>query len=520
MKKIFISIILIIKICSLIAQSNSEFTIYPNGLIYSEATMSKLEHIVDSLNLKYKSCDKNPQYNTLPTVRASIIQLNASKDSIKKAYSYLTNGIDLDKFIKYFPTTEVNKDLKLYINHYTNSKKEDKTEFWTIPGDYYLWNEVFETKTTPQLKKYVMGLWYPEIHKYNAERLSAIILLESPKSQIIPQEYAQMIQYGDCLIDTSASLYLNNTSMDIEDFSDTSNISKDDKDKVDLFLELFAKYPVRPYYYNYLEDYIKKYKIKDIYSVEDSLFKQSSYYEKYEADLASWQRESKLYLEKVQERPNFELLKNNSFEASIRTGYKSNDLDSWMYLLGDKKATLSLKRSYQVWGRCSLDQSPRYHLQEIALLSAETANWESFLKAHLDVMNDKVNRASDGSYAWAKRETYIKELEDLGLDIPKLLIGTCLRFDRPAKNHYFGKVHRIGRALAETKYQQEVESILLGMIQDSRLDDFNRYICYFIFNNYISYLRDAEKKKLTKQMLERASKTLPSYIQEGLKKID
>ncbi len=48
---------------SLLAYSQEvEFKIHNNGLIYDEPTMARLGVIVDSLNLKFRSCDLSHPY--------------------------------------------------------------------------------------------------------------------------------------------------------------------------------------------------------------------------------------------------------------------------------------------------------------------------------------------------------------------------------------------------------------------------------------------------------------------------
>jgi hypothetical protein len=59
---------------------------------------------------------------------------------------------------------------------------------------------------------------------------------------------------------------------------------------------------------------------------------------------------------------------------------------------------------------------------------------------------------------------------------------------KPAKNHYFGNISRIGRALAETRYAQQVEDLLFKMVQYPQLDDFNRYLCFYLFSNYVKII--------------------------------
>jgi len=77
-----------------------------------------------------------------------------------------------------------------------------------------------------------------------------------------------------------------------------------------------------------------------------------------------------------------------------------------------------------------MDSSPRYHELSIAELAEETVNWEIFLRSHLDIMNDNFNRMSDGSYAWAGRKTYIKELEILYINVLDLVLGISIRIEK------------------------------------------------------------------------------------------
>ncbi len=190
---------------------------------------------------------------------------------------------------------------------------------------------------------------------------------------------------------------------------------------------------------------------------------------------------------------------------------------NWQKLSKQKKEKLlNEMRSTQVIGYCSMDSRPREHAVNIALLAAETANWEVFLKAHLDIMNDRFDRASDGSYAWGTRQTYIKELEELNINVPDLIFGISLRIENPAQNHYYGSIGRIGRALSETKYKDNIEQRMLSMIEDEELDDFNRVIAYFLFSNYIHYLEDnQQEEKLA--LLRNSVKKLPDYISAQIK---
>jgi hypothetical protein len=159
-----------------------------------------------------------------------------------------------------------------------------------------------------------------------------------------------------------------------------------------------------------------------------------------------------------------------------------------------------------------MDQAPRWHAQEIALLAAETTNWHIFLRSHLDIMNDRMDRVSDGSWAWKDRKTYIKEIEVLDINLPDLIIGISLRIENPAANHYFSSIGRTGRALAESKDREIFEKEMLLMIADKELDDYNRILMYFLFDNYNYFLTDKAIQKANLDKLRVAVAELPAYL--------
>lgn len=174
-------------------------------------------------------------------------------------------------------------------------------------------------------------------------------------------------------------------------------------------------------------------------------------------------------------------------------------------------------RSTRVIGGCSMDSRPREHAVNIAMLSAETQNWEIFLRAHLDVMNDRFERVSDGSYAWGERKTYIKELEELNINVLDLIIGISLRVENPSNNHYYGSIRRIGRALSETNNKVEVEKQLFAMLRNNELDLYNRALTFYIIDNYIYNLTDEKEKLKLKTELKESIKTLPKGLSEKIK---
>ena len=147
------------------------------------------------------------------------------------------------------------------------------------------------------------------------------------------------------------------------------------------------------------------------------------------------------------------------------------------------------------------------------MLSAETAQWDIFLRSHLDIMNDNFERMSDGSYAWGGRKTYLKELEELDIAATDLLLGTALRVENVDDNHYFGSIGRVGRALADTEDKDALEHRLVTMIADDKLDPFNRLLMSFMLSHYVANLDDEARKESAKGKLELAVKDLPEILQ-------
>lgn len=192
---------------------------------------------------------------------------------------------------------------------------------------------------------------------------------------------------------------------------------------------------------------------------------------------------------------------------------------NWQDLPRKKQEELLEKmRSTIIYGQCSMDGSPRQHAMNIALLAAETQRWEIFLKAHLDIMNDNFPRMSDGSYAWGARKTYIKELEELNINVIDLLLGICFSFENPAAEHYFADIARIGRALSESSKREEFENVMLTIIKDEQLDLINRIRIYFLFKNYVSHLDDESEKEAGYLKLEEAIAYLPFDLKDSHKR--
>ncbi|MBS1564330.1 MAG: hypothetical protein JST39_08060 [Bacteroidetes bacterium] len=177
-----------------------------------------------------------------------------------------------------------------------------------------------------------------------------------------------------------------------------------------------------------------------------------------------------------------------------------------------KQLALEMKRRRIVVGACSRDDRPRVYMTEIARLAADVADWPVFLRAHLNIMNDRTTSMFSSNYAQAKRKTYLKEIEMLDINVQDMLLGTSLSISNPSGYHYYGSPNRIGRAFAETQDSAFLEKRVLAAIQDGQLDEYNRYIMQCIFLEYIYYLPDCEHRLRCLEKLEAAQKSFPAYL--------
>ena len=139
--KINISIILLILFNYSGVAQNTEFKIYDNGLIYSDNTMTKLKYIVDSLNLKFKVCDKDKIYHSEKTAIVNYLKLESERaGDLKKD---IENGMNFNKVLAKYP--EANKRQNLILTklfHHNSYSKKDIIYYSTFETEsdhnYYL----------------------------------------------------------------------------------------------------------------------------------------------------------------------------------------------------------------------------------------------------------------------------------------------------------------------------------------------------------------------------------------------
>ncbi|MBT1695996.1 hypothetical protein KK083_03850 [Fulvivirgaceae bacterium PWU4] len=466
------------------AQS-TEFTIHSNGLIYNEQTMNRLSHIVDSMHIRFRNCEPH-EYKALAQGPATYFHLNTNLSQAREA---IDNNITPEAFLTRFPEATMEKLPWIAKDGYRDYEDVRFVQYFSMPLQN---DEEFELDIPYHSSQDKIKGW---VYQQDDDGLSALYL--DLEEQPLPFSYAHLVQYVDCMIDSTATLYLTRAS-------DMDHEQQDQGTKASEFLSFANNFEGMPKEPDYDWDKERESRVK---------------YRKYQKQYEEWDQKRLQALDlKMKADPVHLGLLRSAVQEAI-SGRRANPaLEFYVERYLSPVQALQMKRLRRVMGLCSMDRAPRLHAVSICRLAAETAQWDIFLRAHLDIMNDNFSRATDGSYAWAGRGTYLKELEALNIQATDLLLGTCLLASNTGDNHYYGDIGRIGRALAETGNKTALENRLLSMIQDPTLDRYNRLRMAYLFDNYNYHLKDEGRKKNNIENFLKAVDSLPDKIGASFRK--
>ena len=186
----------------------TEFDNSNNGLIYPDSTIKKLKFIVDSLNLKFKVCDLNRVYHSKLQAKANFVSLEKGK--IKEAKQDMESNISFEDFIRKYPNADIEKELLVVKFRYKNYDDKDIVEFSSVELNDKHSHELEFEKKSDNYDKPLKGKWiYKYYNKtdYSGESIDAFYFTEELSQQPMPVVYAKMIQYSDCLVDTSTQIF-------------------------------------------------------------------------------------------------------------------------------------------------------------------------------------------------------------------------------------------------------------------------------------------------------------------------
>ena len=457
---------------------DTEFTIHDNGLIYDEQTMSRLGYIVDSLNLRFKSCEPK-QYYSLAQGFATRVEV---KKEIQQARQAMNSNMPLNEFLERFRVADKRREW-IVKYRYTDYRDKKILEYAGLPlrDDHRLSIELADRASNDKSQGWIF-------EEYNGNLVG--LYLEDVRPRPIPGQYGQLIQYVDCMIDTTAEIYLTEKKE-----REPHRLPPDSK--ITQYLKLTTDFKGEP----------------GMPEIDwDSPFAEAQY-NKFVREHQQWNNARLAWLDDKMQKGHYnKSLLMDAYREAAENGIGDEALEFYVERYLSPSEALKLKRLRKPVGYCSQDRTPRLHAQSICRLAAETTQWDIFLRAHLDIMNDNFERQTDGSYAWAGRGTYLRELEELDINAIDLLIGTSLRASGVSDNHYFGDIGRVGRALSETSQKDELERRLLSMVEDGRLDLYNRLLIAYVFDNYNHHLQDEPRKKNNAIRFKNALSTLPDGI--------
>ncbi len=478
-----------------------EFTVHSNGLIYSDTTMRQLAFIVDSLNLKFKVCDPNQTYYSPYQATGHYITLR--EGDIQAAVEDIRKSISVEDFLGKYPACIINRDELILKKHDTDNPKYS-VEFESVPlgKNQYYGHRIRISNNAELYNRNLQNTWVYSHYPGNAntqESVQAFYFTSEFVARPLPEYCARMVQYVDCMVDTTTQIF---REVDRESVASEDSLQWQNQQA---FLDYVHTRTKKPVYEG--RDY-------DESASEETRKEIEKEFDDFYARLMQWDslRISLIDSLLVQDEKFQSLLDKAVAEALAFQASVDDEFEEYTWRYHSAKAALELKRHRRVRGMCSQDQRPRIHAMNIAILSAETVNWPVFLRAHLDIMNDRFTRMSDGSYAQATRKTYIRELEELDINVPDLLLGTALLVDNPSGNHYYGNIARLGRALAETQFAAEIENNMIKIIEDSSVDDYNRIRIYYLFMNYTYYRKENSGKQPDISRLKQAVQKLPKYL--------
>jgi hypothetical protein len=458
--------------------NRGEFADQPNGLMYADSSMKKLSHMVDSLNLRFKVCDLSRTYYSNVQGTLWRVEFQDSADDLRALREDLDDNKPLDELLKKYKSRLSHVDTNLFAIEIPYREKGHEVLYLTgapnggYSEDYPL--SGINKKLAPRKWEY---LFDPKAQYTPENSVTAYFLPQALVQQPIPAEYAGYIQYVDCMIDTSTLVFLSKKSA--YRFTAESVQIK----KLNAYLNQKMKMARKKNDYTY--DYITPDKVE---------FARA----------------------KLMDDHDFRQLLEVTIDSCTEDESGDDGVDALAAACISKSKALELKRHRIVVGACSQDESPRLHARDIAMLAAETNSWDIFLRAHLDIMNDRFERMSDGSYAYGGRKTYLKELEELRLDVVDLILGLSLRAANLPDNHYEGTVWRLGWAMSESKDKDLFEKKAIRMLKDDRLDAFNRGLIFILLASYFHHLDDAHAAEQKIDSLQDQANEFPEYLKTAI----
>jgi hypothetical protein len=452
-----------------------DFKLCDNGLVYDSATMVKLKKVIDSLHLR---CETSPpkQFRSLDQGYGDYIDTFADS---AEAHEVMAHPMTIEKLQKMFPSAKVLRNVwiaKERMNLF--GEKTIRYASNIAPA----WLRVPDVAIHDKSTGWVFSYHYPFLRGIYLKKLT---------SMQIPAEYATLIRYVDCIIDTTTTIFSPADTPRLDAIPDSLS-------KIKEYVDLVSDFEPAPE------------ETKESADEEERRRR----WDEYAAAVEGWYNRRLAALDRKMQNPvNMKLLDDAVAEAITHRHDFSLDEYAVRYLSPER--ALSLERSSRPLRTCGADMWPTRYTREICKLAVRANQWEIFLRAHLDVMNDHFYQYEPSDTS-TRRKTYVRELDQMGVNSMKLSIGACLSSRDVNIVHYQGSTAVMARGLTESANQTSAVTLLLAMIEDKRLDLYNRTAMaqLLIFYNRESMKTPAYQRNL--EGINRAIATLPEMVQKSL----
>lgn len=465
------------------------YNIYAQNVIVNNNDIPKLNSIIKSLEKEYKEI-KTQTFKSLPQTSANYFKIVTNNPTA--FLKSLNSAVNFEQLVNENPTLQIDRDLLIIKNLYSNYNKEKKIEIKSFEISQSQ-SHLIELKYSDSINTSNIKFFY-SIHKEtwgkhkDASIIQGFYLNTKFKSVDIPEKYVDWINYTDIIVKPETSIFYDSKDKSSESFSYKKTI-------IDSLINYYETKTNKPPYQKE-QDYLTRRKEQDEWQSKkqqfsDSLYKKDKHFKKLLIEALSYAEVNKV---------------------------SNGDLEDFTSQLISKTRALELMRQNQQVGSCSFDNGPNIQQKRIASIAAQTQNWEVFIKSFLNVMNDNVSRIANSNIASDARETYINELAKLNLDIDKILLGSNLRVKDTVKKHYFSDGSKIAKAYAnlDSKNQLYFEKTILNIISDKSMDPFNKLHFYNTYKYYQYFIEDSLKKKDIDKSIEKLIPLLPIEIKSRI----
>ncbi len=460
-----------------------------NALIYPDSTLNRLKRVSDSLTLKCKT-EPPKAYKSKAQAKAHFIQIGKSRS--KEALLDIEANIPFEDFVKKYKTANVDRDVLVVKSRYKDDDGQSMVDFSNVQfvndGEYILTFEDDQVLYDKPKK----GKWlfkFIEADKYwdSGDSLMAFYFTGEFETAALPAKYTALAQYVDCLIDPSSDMLSENAHVSYED------ICTDPSSRVCRFIEYVHAANQKP----------------DVINIDDWI--------KAAVLLREWESKRMEKADELKRRdPKFNVLMDEALKAAKAGAVTDDEFHNYIERYYPPAEALALKRNKKVLHRLLLRGEYIQHAIHLARLSAKALNWNVFIRAHIAFLGEEFVDSHDKDQL-ITRYDYSKELEALDLNLPDLLLGSCLAVEGAGPYHHSIDVWRAAAVFVSGKssVRKEVEQKLLDMISDKELDDYNRSQMYFVYE-HISERLVSEVSTKNDDRLAVAVGTLPTYLKKRI----